>query len=408
VTVGAPLRWLITGLAAAALSHAQEPAAPAEITPAPATADPTQDPVFRTRMYRALRQADEHAAKGQWGEAQAILLDLIEKAPQNLLLIEKTALLFTVQERWQPALDQWKQLFAKAQSRYDVLTRIGRCQALLGQNDEAAKNLLLASQLSPEPLEPRLWLAAVQQAQGQEARARETLGLPDLRETAYWLHLLADEAVHFRQVLGTPLYLDLVARVAAGGTDHPGFRLVTRPEAEWSDRLRGAARALTDLEQRMDGRESSRADLAWHAAKDLGLSGPLLQGYRAMILARTQGKEAGLAELTPWLAAHPGWVPLLHLHGVLLLETGAFAEAVPVLRDAAHRSGNRTDIAFALACALAGAGQDQEALILLDVLAGRDPGRLLRLLQMGAEALEGLRLRPEYSDLLDRLRAAGP
>lgn len=394
------LLLVVLGLAAAGRAAVQEPAA---LTNGTAKVE-LRDPMFESRMYRALRQADGHAGKGQWGEAQAILVDLLEKAPENLLLIEKSAMVLQVQEKWPQALDQWNHLFAKAPTRYDALTRIGQCHARLGKLEEAAKNLELATQLSPAPLEPRFWLAAVQAGMGLTNESARTIGLLGVRDTSLFLHWLASDAAALRTLMGTPVFLDLGTRVLAGGEEGNPFRMATIPEPEWVPHFRKCSLLLMELEHRMEARESTRASELWHELKGLGVDGPMFRGYRAVIVARQQGRAAADPEFQKLIQAHPRHAPLRHLHGVMLLEARAFDDAVPVLREAAHASGNRVEVAFGLACALAGARREEEAMILLSTLADREPAALLNLLQQGAESLANLRLQPQYSDLVDRLR----
>jgi len=70
---------------AAASARAQAPAAPTD-------GALTAVEVFQTTMWREMLAADRKAALGDWGGASTNLLKLAAEAPENLLLLEKSAL----------------------------------------------------------------------------------------------------------------------------------------------------------------------------------------------------------------------------------------------------------------------------------------------------------------------------
>ena len=382
---------------AAASARAQAPAAPTD-------GALTAVEVFQTTMWREMLAADRKAALGDWGGASTNLLKLAAEAPENLLLLEKSALALERAGRWADARDQWAAFSSRSPDRPDSLVRLGKCHLMLDRLPDASKALGAAEALNPEALEPRLLRAALMIRESPDADLSEILRALTVGQMGTMLYWLSADPPLREDFLG-PGRTTLLARWILGG----GVTAVA-PEARGAEpsprSLRMAAGVLNRCDHAMQVRNRERARAALSAAAELGARGPFIDAYGAFLdMGEGRGIEAR-RQMDNLILSHPREFSLRYFLGIMLLEHNQPADAVEPLRKAVDLSHRRPDIMFAHACALAGAGRNEEALLQLKSMTRRDKEAALQLLGQNAPALNPLRKTKSYQEWFASLRPA--
>lgn len=352
--------------------------------------------VFQTTMWRDMLAADRLAARGDWGGASTNLLKLAAEAPDNLLLLEKSALALERAGRWADARDQWSAFSARSPDRPDALVRLGRCHLLLDRLPDASKTLGAAGALLPDALEPRLLLAAMmirQEATNDVSQVFHALTVGQMGTLLYWL---SGDAPLREDVLG-PDGTTMLARWILGGGVSPAAAEARGAEPSVRS-LRAASEVLSRFDLAMQVRNRDRARAASAAALELGARGPFMEAYAAFLDMGDGRGPAARKAMEDLVLKHPAEFSLRYFQGVMLLEHNDFAGAIEPLRKAADLSRRRPDILFAHACALAGAGRNEEALLELKSMARRSPETAFEILSRNAPALNSLRQSQPYID----------
>lgn len=360
--------------------------------------------VFQTTMWREMLAADRKAAQGDWGGASTNLLKLAAEAPDNLLLLEKSALALERAGRWADARDQWSAFAARAPERPDALVRLGKCHLMLGRLPDASKALGAAEALNPEALEPRLLRGALMLRESPDADLAETLRALTVGQMGTMLYWLSADPPLREKFLG-PAGTTLLARWILGG----GVTAAA-PDARGAEpaprSLRMAAAWLTRCDHAMQVRNRERARAALSAVAELGARGPFIDAYGAFLDMGEGRADAARRQMDDLILRYPREFSLRYFLGVMLLEHNQAAAAVEPLRKAVDLSRRRPDIMFAHACALAGAGRNEEALLQLKSMARRNREAALQLLGQNAPALNPLRKTKPYQDWFATLRPA--
>ncbi|MFO1523996.1 MAG: hypothetical protein U1G05_18610 [Kiritimatiellia bacterium] len=155
---------------------------------------------------------------------------------------------------------------------------------------------------------------------------------------------------------------------------------------------------LSRFDLAMQVRNRDRARAASAAALELGARGPFMEAYAAFLDMGDGRGPAARKAMEDLVLKNPAEFSLRYFQGVMLMEHNDFAGAIEPLRKAADLSHRRPDILFAHACALAGAGRNEEALLELKSMARRSPETAFEILSRNAPALNSLRQSQPYID----------
>lgn len=362
--------------------------------------------VFKTPMWKRLKESDELAANGNWRQAEIAMLEMLRVAPDNAFLMERLARIQMIQGKWLEAHDQWNFLFSKNSDRFDALTQMGRCLLMLGQPLDAEKNLILAERLNTGDAESRYYLAVARMINNPGADPGAVLGHLDVKDMHRLLYLHVSDTQRLRQAMTTTGYLTLAECLIHGGRVPDVPTLQNLLEDERQVHLQKIQRNLSDLEKYQECSDFTEAGKCLATLSTLGCSGLMIQAYQAYVLGRGGQPGEASKSFERLEEEAPRWARLYQLHGILLVETGLYEQAIPVLRKAASLVPDDAFVSVALVAALSGAGNGDEAWILLEVSAQKNAAETLKALHLRTPGMETLRKRPEFSDLMDRLRAA--
>jgi tetratricopeptide (TPR) repeat protein len=361
---------------------------------------------FSPEMWMAIKAADQAGARGDWSKAGEHVRHALEYAPKQARLHEKAALIFHLAGLWSLAEQRWSDLERLGTPRADVLANHAATRLYSGRATDALPLLERALELDSSWLPARFCLACARLAGGKEDAATDALGLLTVPETIRLAYGLSAGQGRLRKVLSEGQFAGLAEYVMSGGSRSLKPRHTSEGEGMTGvdvegllARLDEAHRALVLVENAMRGGDTAAAETAVARAAALGVGGPYVRFYEAFLLSVRGRVDDGKKIMGELLSRYPGHADFYYRYGTLLLEGTQFADAVEILRKGAATSPDRLDMRFALAVALAGSDQVDDAMRVLKELARKDSQSLAGWLRADFPALRKIRAHRDYATL---------
>jgi tetratricopeptide (TPR) repeat protein len=337
-----------------------------------------------------LRAADLYLRESKGEQALAELQQALALEPDNRFLLERAALAASMAQEPGPAEAFFRKLIELDPQAVSYRVGLAGVFFRLGRQAEAEEAVRQALQISPRDLPGRYTRVCVLVAQGRGDEAGSSWeALLTAEELDPVVNSVIADRENLRQALGDGGVSAVCGILLGPGTD---------------GRLPEIAGALKDVRAAMGERRWADAEQALAAAWNLGVDRTALK--LDLVRCRYEAGDPDTARdlMKDLIEKYPRYATLRFNYGFLLLRSASYAEAATAFEEGLKDAPEDRQMAFALACSLAGQGMTDSAWPILTNLAQVAGSQLTRWLASDAPYVLAIREDERYDRLLAGVR----
>lgn len=310
---------------------------------------------------------------------------LLENHPNETRNIRGLASLYALTGKFDRAARNFARYLEKKPSDISFLAGFAHTLFCLARFDDAHGALRRAMELNPRFLPAQYTLACLNIAtNGPIQRTRafwQTTGIFEKEQLAGWLQ---NDRIPLRHVLGDTGYNQLCEMAVGAGS---AANLLLIPDS------------LAEARAAFARQEWKKALVYYELAEGYGVDGVAVKQQLARCLFETGRGPESIQRMQRLAALYPDTAEVWYNLGYILINSRQGAAAAQAFREASRLAAAVPEYQFALACALAGNGQMDEAFAILTPLQAKFAPRFPMWMEGDSDYLVAIRADPRYAKL---------